>query len=150
MASARRISRTALVIGLAGTLLGFAVAGVSALAAGDWYLAPKPWIGLGIALIVWSLALCDLAGVVLLIVERLDWRWRVLAVPAGVLLAFFWAEYLVVGLPTTAPGGLPEHDMGAIFYSAPAILALFVALTAVLLLPLPAAALARRQRLPAA
>ncbi len=88
MSPVRRIVRLAVLVGTGGVLLGLVLAGASALVAGDWYLAREPWIGLGIALITWCLALTDIGMVLLVVVEPVGW-WRLLAVPPAAYLAFF-------------------------------------------------------------
>lgn len=134
MSPVRTYLRVGVAIGIGGILLGLAVAGTAALAGGDWYLAPEPWIGIGIALIVWSLALTDAAATLLVMAEPVGW-WRLLALPPAAVLGFFWAFYLIVGSPTTGPGG-PEHDVGTVFYSSPPTMLLFLVLTVLLGLPL--------------
>lgn len=141
--SPRRFLWLALAVGAGGVLAGVALAGASALAAGDWYLARQPWIGLGIALITWCLALTDVALVLLVSVEPVGW-WRVLAIPPAAYLAFFWALYLLLGAPTTAPHSAAEHDVGTIFYSNPPTMITFMVVTALLALPLAPRALRRR------
>ncbi len=145
MSPARRLLRVALAVGIVGVILGLVLVGASALAAGDWYLARQPWIGLGIALITWCLALTDIAAVLLVVVEPLGW-WRLLAVPPAVYLAFYWGLYLLVGAPTSAPRTGGEHDVGTVFYSSPPTMVLFMVLTVLLGLPFAARALTRRSR----
>jgi hypothetical protein len=148
MSPARRCTRLAVSVGAGGVLLGLVLAGASAVAAGDWYLARQPWIGLGIALITWCLAFTDIALLQLVIVEPLGW-WRLLAVPPALYLAFYWALYLLIGAPTTAPGSGAEHDVGTVFYSHPPTMVIFLGVTVLLALPFGASTLAHRLRRPA-
>jgi hypothetical protein len=143
MSPLRRLIRLVVALGIGGVVVGLALAGASALAAGDWYLARQPWIGLGIALITWCLALTDVALVLLVLAEPVGW-WRLLAVPPAAYLAFYWALFLIVGAPTTAPRSGGEHDVGTVFYSNPQTMVLFLAVTALLASPLASRAFTRR------
>jgi hypothetical protein len=145
MDAARQVVRVAFAVAVAVTALGLVLAGASALAAGDWYTARQPWIGLGIAAFTWGLAATDVMALALVIVEPAGW-WRLLAVLPASYLAFYWTLYLLWGVPTTAPVNGPEHDMGAIFYSSPRTMGLFIGLTVLLTLPIPLAAITRRLR----
>lgn len=118
----------AAVLGSIGLLLALG----SALVAGDWDLAPMPWIGLGMTLIVAGLTSGAIFGVLLVIVEPIGW-WRLLAIPPALLVGAFWLYVLVFGLPTS---GATEFDVATILYSVPQWLAILTAATVAL--PLPA------------
>src|ERR1700686_614725 len=106
------IGRWGLAIGLLALLAGAVLAGGSALIAGDWWLARQPWIGVGLTLLVVGLAMTAVFGIVLDLVEPVG-RLRLLAVPLALVVGFFWAMWLVIGLPTTGFGG-PELDVRTI------------------------------------
>lgn len=130
----RSIGWIGLGAGLAALTVGAFLAIGSGLAAGDWWLAREPWIGYGLTLLVVGLALTAVFGLLLDIVEPIGWA-RLLAVPPGLVVAFVWSIWIVVGMPTTGPGPGPERDVRTILYSLPDLLA--IVLIATLLIPLP-------------
>ncbi len=142
MGVSRTICRAGFVVGIAALALGLGFAAGSALIAGDWYLARQPWIGIGLDLIVAGLAITAVFAVGLDVVEPVGW-WRLLGLPPALPLAFYWTFLILVGAPTTGPGG-PERNVGTVLYSSPDTLVLFIALTMLVALPLPVAWLARR------
>ncbi len=50
---------------------GLALVGGSAIAAGDWWLAQQPWIGVGLTLLVAGLAMTAVFGALLVAAEPL-------------------------------------------------------------------------------
>ena len=76
-----------------------------------------PWIGIGLRLIVAGLVGGACFGVLLDVVEPIG-RWRLLAVPPGLLVGGFWAFVLIVGLPTS---GGTDFDVPTILYTLPAL-----------------------------
>lgn len=135
MVSLRTAGRGGLAVGILALLAGALLAGGSALIAGDWWLAREPWIGIGLTLLVVGLATTAVFALVLDAVEPVGLL-RLLAVPPALVVGFFWATWLVIGLPTTGLGG-PERDIRTIIYSVPETLVLV--LTATLLMGLPLA-----------
>jgi hypothetical protein len=132
MTAFRSIGRIGLGLGLVALLVGgFAVVG-SALAAGDWWLARQPWIGIGLTLIVVGLALTAVSAVVLVAIEPLGWL-RVLSVPPALFVALLWGFVLLVGFPTT---GGPDQDIATILYSLPELLVITVIATLLIASPL--------------
>jgi hypothetical protein len=69
-------------------------------------------------------------------------RLRLLAVPPALIAGFFWAIWLVIGLPTTGFGG-PERDIRNIIYSVPETLVLVLTATLLIGVPLVVSRLAR-------
>lgn len=137
-----RAARIGSWIGFAALGAGLALAGGSAIVAGDWWLAREPWIGLGLWLItagLWSSAICL---TIRDIVEPVG-RWRLLAVVPAIVVGFFWWVLLVFGPATTGFGG-PDHDIPTILYSVPEYIELFVIGTLLLGAPLIAARIAQR------
>ena len=131
MRQVRRIGWLGLAASSSVALVGLVLAAGSALAAGDWDLAPMPWIGIGMTLIVAGLAGGAGFGLLLDVVEPIGW-WRLLAVPPAIVVGGFWAFVLVVGLPTT---GGPEFDVATILYTLPLVMAVLVVATVALALP---------------
>jgi hypothetical protein len=131
---ARRVGWVGLAVGLAALGAGLVLTIGSAIAAGDWWVAAQPWIGLGLGLLVPGLAVTAVFAIMLDAAEPLGW-WRVLAVPPAFLVGAFWASVTVLGVPTGGPGG-PAHDVAALLYSLPEWLIGLVVLTLLLLLPL--------------
>ena len=131
MRQVRRIAWAGLAISAAATAIGLAFAIGSAVAAGDWDLAPMPWIGIGLRLIVAGLVGGACFGVLLDVVEPIG-RWRILAVPPGLLVGGFWAFVLIFGLPTS---GGTDFDVPTILYTLPATMAVLVIATVALALP---------------
>ncbi len=144
MRSLRAIGRGGLAVGLLALLAGALFAGGSALIAGDWWLAREPWIGIGLTLLVVGMAVTAVFALVLDTVEPVGWL-RLLAVPPALIVAYFWAIWLVFGLPTTGFGG-PERDIRTIVYSVPETLVLVLTATLLIGLPLVVSRLARSRR----
>jgi hypothetical protein len=105
----------------------------STIVAGDWWLAPEPWIGIGLALTVVGLALVAVTAIWLDFVETVGW-WRVVALPPALIVLAIWLVMLI-GIPTTGPGG-PVSDPTAILYTLPTLQAVLVIATLALCLPL--------------
>jgi hypothetical protein len=137
MRQVTRIGWAGLAVTGAAAGLGLALAAGSALAAGDWDLAPQPWIGIGMTLIVLGLAGGACFALLLDVVEPIGW-WRLLAVPPALLVGGFWASVLLVGV--SGPGG-PELDVATALYTLPMLIAPLVVATVALALP---AVVARR------
>lgn len=121
--------------------LGLALVVGSAAAAGDWYLARQPFIGLGLDLIVIGLAATAIMATVRVVVEPIGWL-RLLALPAVVIVAAMWTLRLSgwTGLISLVPGATrpaPDllEDTAALLYSIPAVM--LVAVTATLLIATP-------------
>ena len=112
---------------------GLALVGGSAIAAGDWWLAQQPSIGVGLTLLVVGLAITAIFGVLLVVAEPLG-SLRLLAIPPTILVGLMWVYWVVFGLPT----GGPERDIATMLYSLPEMLV--VAVIATLLIALPLAA----------
>jgi hypothetical protein len=138
----RRIGWVGLLGSGAVLALGLALVIGSAVAAGDWWLAREPWIGVGLTLASVGLGLFALCAVLLDIAEPIG-AWRLLAVPPALLVGAFWAFVLVLGVPTTGFGGA-ERDVPTILYSIPEWFAALTALT--IALPLPAIVRRRLRR----
>jgi hypothetical protein len=134
MRSLEAVGRRGLAGGLLSTAVGLLLAVGSAVAAGDWWLARQPWIGVGLTLTVVGLAATAAFAALLDIIEPLGWA-RLLAVPPALFIAVFWAFILVVGLPTTGFGG-PARDVGTVLYSLPQLLVVVVVATLLIGLPL--------------
>ncbi len=134
MVSLRSIGRTGLAAGILALVGGIIGVGVAAIVAGDWWLARQPWIGVGLTLLVVGLAMTAVFALLLDAVEPVGWL-RLLAVPPALVVGSFWAFMLVVGLPTTGPGG-PEHDVGTMLYSLPEMLLILLVATLLISLPL--------------
>lgn len=134
MVSLRSIGRTGLAAGILALVGGIIGVGVAAIVAGDWWLARQPWIGVGLTLLVVGLAMTAVFALLLDAVEPVGWL-RLLAVPPALVVGSFWAFMLVLGLPTTGPGG-PEHDVGTMLYSLPEMLLILLVATLLISLPL--------------
>jgi hypothetical protein len=106
----------------------------SAVAAGDWWLAREPWIGVGLTLTVLGLGATAAFAALLDVVEPVGWV-RILALPPALFVAAFWLFMIVIGLPSTGGRGVPENDVRTALYSLP--LLLVVVLVATLLIGLP-------------
>jgi hypothetical protein len=143
MRAVRRAAWIGLGVGVIVLLGGLALVEGSAIAAGDWWLAREPWIGVGLQLTVIGLGLVPVFTLVLLLAEPLGW-WRLLSFPPAFVVGFLWFLWLAIGLPTTGHGG-PETDIAAILYSVPELLVTVVVGTVLMALPL-AVVLARRAR----
>lgn len=118
------------VSGVAG-LVGLVLAVGSAIAAGDWWIAPMPWIGIGMTLTVAALAGGACFALLLDVVEPIGW-WRLLAVPPALLVGAFWVFVLVFGLPTS---GGPDFDVATILYTVPLAMAVLLVATVGLAMP---------------
>ncbi len=148
MSASRSIGRIGLGAGLIALLVGGIAAGGSALAAGDWWLARQPWIGLGLTLLVVGLAVTAIFAVVLVASEPIGWL-RLLAVPPALFVGLLWAFWILVGLPTTGRGAGPERDIGTMLYSLPEMLVLAIIATLLIASPLVVACIHRRPPAPA-
>ena len=137
----RWVGRAGLALGLLTLVLGGIAAVGSAILAGDWWLARQPWIGIGLALLVAGLAITAACAVLLDAIEPIG-RLRLLALPPALVVGGFWAFWLVVGLPTTGPGG-PDRDVATILYSLPEMLLIVLIATLLLTVPLVIAAMHR-------
>ena len=104
---------------------------IAAIGAGDLWLARQPLIGIGLTLLVVGLAVTAVCALLLDAVEPVGW----LRLLPALFVGSFWAFMLVVGLPTTGPGG-PEHDVGTMLYSRPEMLLILLAATLLLGVPL--------------
>ena len=135
MRGLRSIARGGLAIGLLALLVGAIATGGSALIAGDWWLARQPWIGIGLSLLVAGLALTGAFALLLDAIEPIGWL-RLLAVPPALVVGAMWAFWVLVGMPTTGPGGGPERDIGTMLYSLPEMLVLALVTTLLIALPL--------------
>ena len=134
MLSLRSVGRIGLAAGLLALVGGTLGVGMAAVAAGDWWLARQPWIGLGLTLIVVGMAVTAVFALLLDAVEPVGWL-RILAVPPALVVGSFWAFMLLVGLPTTGPGG-PERDVATMLYSLPEMLVVLLVATLLIGLPL--------------
>ncbi len=143
----RTNARIGFYIGLATTGLGLLLAGGAALAAGDWWLARQPWIGLGLNLLVVGLALTAIVAVVRVIVEPVGWL-RLLAVPPAAVAAVGWFFLLAVGPPLRGVPGAqaPRPDPATILYSLPDLLIIAIIVTLLIPLPLLVARLSQPRR----
>ncbi|TMC64742.1 MAG: hypothetical protein E6J17_03190 [Chloroflexi bacterium] len=144
MTAIQVLGRRGLAGGLLATTVGLLLAVGSAVAAGDWWLARQPWIGLGLTLTVVGLAATAAFAALLDVVEPLGWA-RLLAVPPALFIAAFWAFMLLVGLPTTGPG-VPERDVRTTLYSLPQLLVVVVMATLLIGLPLAVRRVAPRRQ----
>lgn len=143
MLTLRSIGRLGFAVGLLALAGGVLGAGAAAIAAGDWWLAQQPLIGVGLGLLVVGLALTAAFALLLDMVEPVG-RLRLLALPPALVVGSFWAFMLVVGLPTTGPPpGGPERDLPTILYSVPEMLLILLVATLLLALPLAVAHLRR-------
>jgi hypothetical protein len=138
----RSIGRIGLTVGLLALVAGSISVGVAAIAAGDWWLARQPWIGVGLALLVFGSAMTAVSALLLDVVEPVGWL-RFLAVPPALVVGSFWAFMLVVGLPTTGPAGGSERDVATMLYSLPEPLLVLLVATLLIGLPLVAARIRR-------
>ena len=143
MLTLRSIWRLGFAAGLLVLAVGALGAGAAAIAAGDWWLARKPLIGVALNLLVVGLALTAAFAFLLDMVEPVG-RLRLLALPPALVVGSFWAFMLVVGLPTTGPPpGGPERHLPTILYSVPEMLLILLVATLLLALPLAVAQLRR-------
>ena len=140
MLNLRTIGRGGLVVALIALVTGTICAVGAAIVAGDWWLARQPWIGIGLTLLTGGLAATAAFAVLLDVVEPLG-RLRLLAVPPTLIVGLVWAFMIVVGLPTTGPGG-PERDIRTMLYSLPEMLLALSAGTLLIALPLAVARVA--------
>jgi hypothetical protein len=115
-------------------VVGLGLVAASAIAAGDWWLARQPWIGIGLAVLAIGLGASAVSGLWLDLVEPIGW-WRLVTVPAAVVVGFWWWVWLVPGLGTTGLGG-PVRDVPVILYSVPDQLDLVLVGTVLMMLPL--------------
>jgi hypothetical protein len=148
MRSIEAVGRRGLAGGLLATTAGLLLAVGSAVAAGDWWLARQPWIGVGLTLTVVGLAATGVFAALLDLVEPLGWT-RVLAVPPALFVAGFWAYMVVFGLGSTGGRGVPENDVRTALYSLPPLLVIVVVATLLIGLPLAIRGVRRRDDPPA-
>lgn len=134
MVNLRSIGRLGLGVGLVAVVGGMVAVGVAAVVAGDWWLARQPMVGVGLTLLVVGLAVTAIFALLLDAIEPIGWL-RLLAVPPGLVVGAFWAFMIVVGLPTTGPGG-PERDPRTMLYSLPGSLVILLVATLLIGLPL--------------
>jgi hypothetical protein len=90
----RRLLRLAFLGALGALGLGILLVTASALAAGDLYLAPEPWIGLGLDLLTIGLGLTALLGIIVVAVASQLGRLRLLVIPPALVLASWWTYQL--------------------------------------------------------
>ncbi len=143
----RTIARRGLALGLAVLVVGVATVVGSARAANDYWLAPEPWIGLGLTLVAIGLALSVGLAVVVDFVEPVAIVWRILAVAIAAVVVLPTALIVIVGQPSSGnPGGVggPNHDPRTLLYSQPEWMWTLVFLTA--LLAVPSLLVARRNQ----
>lgn len=139
----RRIGR----LGLGLSLMTLGVGGVlvtgAAVIAGDWWLAPQPWIGLGLNLLIVGLAATAIFALLRVVVEPVGWL-RLLAAPPALFVGAMWWFFLAVGFPTTArvsPGS--RIAIATLLYTVPALILLALLATSLIALPLVVARFAR-------
>lgn len=130
----RILARIILGLGLLLLGVGIALAAGSAILAGDWWLAREPWIGIGLTFLVAGLAIIGMMGLLLDFVEPIG-RVRVLAIPGVLLTIGTWFVAYTVGV-SRACCGQPDRDIRTLLYSQPEVLALLIAATLAILLPL--------------
>lgn len=136
----RVLGRIALGLGLLLLAVGVALTAGSAIAAGDWWLARQPWIGIGLTSLVLGLAVIGIVGLVLNVIEPIG-RVRILAVPPALLVIVVWLVTYAAPL-SGACCDQPERDIATLLYSMPQALGLLIVGTLAILLPL---AIARRR-----
>jgi hypothetical protein len=118
----RRYALWGTVVSFALLALGLVFALGSAIAAGDWMLAQRPWIEIGLRLLTAGLAGGAFFGLLRVFVEPVGW-WRLAAIPSGIVVVAFWLWFLIVGLPRSGPGGGGETDVVVILYTVPEYIA---------------------------
>ena len=121
----RRYAKWGLVASLVILGVGLAFAVGSAIVAGDWWLAQRPWIEIGMRLSTLGLVASALFGGLRVSVEPVGW-WRLAAIPSAIVLVSFWLFAFTVGLPTS---GGTETDTVTILYSVPQMFAILVVAT---------------------
>lgn len=139
----RSIGRFGLAGGLFLLSVGMTLVAGAALAAGSWWLAPQPWIGLGLDLLILGLAATAIFAVLRVVMEPVGWL-RLLAVPPALFVAVMWWFLLAIGFPTTArvPHGT-RVEVATLLYTVPALILLAVLVTLMIALPLAIAWLLR-------
>lgn len=139
MARLRRIGWIGLAIGLFVLGVGVLLAGGSAVVAGDWWLAPMPWIGLGMNSLVIAMAVTSVFAILLVVIEPIG-RLRLLTLPPALFLIVMWWVLSAIGFP------FQEEPPGMVtaLYSLPNLLVLAVVATLLVALPL----LIARMRMP--
>jgi hypothetical protein len=139
MARLRRIGWLGFTLGLVALGVGVLLAGGSAVVAGDWWLAPMPWIDWGIKSLVVGMAITAASAIVLVVVEPIGWL-RLLAVPPALLMFAIWVFILLVGFPVThrSPFVRPDVVTQVVtsLYSVPVVLVLAMLTTLLIALPL--------------
>ena len=121
----RRYAKWGLVVSLAILGIGLAFAIGSAVVAGDWFLARRPWIEIGMRLTTLGLVASALFGGLRVSVEPVGW-WRLATVPSAIVLVSFWLFAFTIGLPSS---GGTETDVVTMLYSLPRMLAIVVLTT---------------------
>jgi hypothetical protein len=137
--------RTVIKVGIALAFVGALLIGLAAVIAGDWWLAPEPWIGIGIRILLVGTALTAAATLTAALFEP-SWPVRASALALALVNASFWAVIVGVGFPTTGPGQGLVRDPVTILYSLPMLLIVLVALTASTALPYLVSRLVGRSR----
>lgn len=121
---------------LAVLALGATLTLAAAVAGGDWYLAPEPWIDYGPNITVIGLVASAVAALALLAVAPIG-RLRLVAVPPLLVAALVWLSLVFAG--SGAPNaGMPSPATA--LYSNPSAFALVVLATILVGSPLLAQA----------
>lgn len=126
-------------LGLVALGVGMLLAGGSAIVAGDWWLAPMPWIGLGMNSLVIGMAVTSVFAILLVVIEPIGWL-RLLTLPPALFLTVMWWFLSAIGFPFQEE----PPDVVTAFYSLPNLLVLAVVATLLVALPL----LIARMRMP--
>jgi hypothetical protein len=120
-------------VSLAILAAGAALVLAAAVAGGDWYRAPEPWIDDGLNLTVIGLVAAAVSAMALLAVSPIG-RTRWLAVPPLVVVAASWS-FLLIGNGSAAPNaGMPSASTA--LYSNPSAFALTILATILIGSPL--------------
>jgi hypothetical protein len=131
MARLRRIGWLGFTLGLVALGVGVLLAGGSAIVAGDWWLAPMPWIDLGMRSLVIGMALASVFAILLVVIEPVGWL-RLISVPPALFLIVMWWVLTAIGFPFQEdPPGVATS-----LYSMPNLLVLAVVATLLVALPL--------------
>jgi hypothetical protein len=131
MARLRRIGWLGLTVGLLALGAGVLLAGGSAVVAGDWWLAPMPWLDLGMRSLVIGMALTSVFAILLVVIEPVGWL-RLISVPPVLFLIVMWWVLTAIGF--SFRGDPPDLLTG--LYSMPDLLVLAVIATLLVALPL--------------
>lgn len=106
--AAKRLLWLGFVVGLFAAMLGLATSLAAALVGGGWYLAPEPWIGIGLTLLIVGLAPIHLASPVLIVASLR----RSLGLGAILLAVLFIAA--AIGLVIIAGPNVPLPIYGVL------------------------------------